>query len=1288
MTTRTAIAAALLSAVTSAGAAGGLSALGARRGTWPMPKGTTGVSREAAVGTSWAGRAALRFRAGLTRKTIHTVHLQAYLVTGEGLWYQAARTVDLDQDRLKAVRLDLTPRSGDWVPRGHMRPWDAAATRHVRAVGLKAHGDGEFDGSIIVEGVALVDDAPEPPERLRLLDFEAPRRGHVGGRVELRFRLPGEPGNPFDPSEVLVEGLFEPPGGATEYRLVPGFYTQDHVRRWEGATDRLVPAGQPHWCIRFWPHKPGAYTCRIVVRTPTAEARVPWRFEVGPQRPREQAETHPPWRPRAGDFVIERDYNGRDTIYIHRPGGWRADARTPAAGPIHAWRAPVEWTKRWGGYGGLGRVNLAVASAFDELLDEALAGDGALPLALTCNEPFGERAKYNWKDNPLSKANDGPLEAPSRFFSEAAAWDHFKGISRYVLARWGGHPAVASWGLWCTMPANGADTWHARAGEHLSTWRLGPKDVRSHHPQTVPPAEHALLNTFREEEMRSRERWITHTVIRHGTESIARVDHHSTDGEGALEVLARYPGEAAILRQVEADWHTYDRLAFDVFVPAGAPNDMRVMVYLRDGDLWWYETLLPTFLRPGDWTKLLVDLSGEVTTWEPKGHAKVFDRYALQRVRVMGIRIFGARPHRGPLYLDNIQLWRDPSTSLRAGPGRRKRRIKVTHVEPSAVAVPRYEKFELTFRLSETFANPFDPEVADVVGHFVPPSALVGPIRGKKPRTIDVPAFFHQEYERHLVNGREVLTPKGLPCWKLRFTPTEAHAEAKKSVYTYSVTVNGQKLPAITDRQFVCIPSQRGGFVRVSKRDPRCFELTTGQPFYPLGMNLRSPSDNREPYSPLGYELPEGRGTFIYDDYFKKIADAGMNWARIWQCPWWCGLEWTRKWPGFQGLGRYNMENAWRFDYCLEQAAARGIYVQACLTNHGQVVIDKRIDRQWDDNPLNADLGEGGPLHDASDFYTNDRAKALFRQRLRYTVARWGYSPHLMAFALFSEMEFTKAYWEDAGAKGRLDGGTECPAVSRWVGEMAAELKKMDPFGHLVTTHFSHPWRGADVWERPELDFVQSNAYSGFAVWKGLPNAASFRPITRGIDHYYDNLMGRFGRPVLIAEYGGHWMRNSKSVLDAELHAGIWTSITSPLAGCTGYWWWLHVHFNDRYAHYRAASRYLAGEDRRDPKLAPRTIPVNASAGYLRARGLVSGRRGYVWVYNPRILESPDGTAPLNGATIELRDMDSGTYRVEFWDTYTGKMTARRDLKTIGAVLRIELPPVDKDLALKIKPVG
>jgi len=442
-------------------------------GQWPFPPGATSVSCETTLPAPRAPAGQLTFRARLTVQTIQPVELFAYVVTSDHLWYQTSPPVRLSGTRSVNFAVDLGPESGEWVPVGHLRPWDERASRRVRTIGLKAFGIKPLKGAVVIEGARLAKESQRPRARLRILDFSAPERARVGRLCEISFRLPplttanpqdsARPLDPFDPDEINVQGLFVLPGGGNEYRLVPGFYYQGYADRWEGASGRLVPVGPGEWRIRYWPERPGPHRCTVVVHTPRGEAREAPNTKRSQRAPLDLRQRWP-------DLVVGRDYNGRDTVYIHRPGGWRPDGRVPPPGTLNAWRPPIEWTERWGGYGGLGRYNLAVAAQFDRLLDEAARRGMSLPLALTCDEPFGERAKFNWKDNPLNKANGGPLEAPSRFFTNPAAWPHFQQRVRYVLARWGGHPAVSSWELWASMPTNGAEAWHARAGEYLATW--------------------------------------------------------------------------------------------------------------------------------------------------------------------------------------------------------------------------------------------------------------------------------------------------------------------------------------------------------------------------------------------------------------------------------------------------------------------------------------------------------------------------------------------------------------------------------------------------------------------------------------------------------------------------------------------------------------------------------------------------------------------------------------------------------------------------------------------------
>jgi len=57
----------------------------------------------------------------------------------------------------------------------------------------------------------------------------------------------------------------------------------------------------------------------------------------------------------------------------------------------------------------------------------------------------------------------------------------------------------------------------------------------------------------------------------------------------------------------------------------------------------------------------------------------------------------------------------------------------------------------------------------------------------------------------------------------------------------------------------------------------------------------------------------------------------------------------------------------------------------------------------WKTNPYN-ELN-GGPCAKPNDFFTNAKARAIYQKRLRYFVARYGYSPHLLAWQFFNEID-------------------------------------------------------------------------------------------------------------------------------------------------------------------------------------------------------------------------------------------------------------------------------------------
>jgi hypothetical protein len=560
--------------------------------------------------------------------------------------------------------------------------------------------------------------------------------------------------------------------------------------------------------------------------------------------------------------------------------------------------------------------------------------------------------------------------------------------------------------------------------------------------------------------------------------------------------------------------------------------------------------------------------------------------------------------------------------------------------------------------------------------------------------------------------------------WRLRFSPTKVGA------YTVKIRVKTPEQTIVYDAPgFRCRESGRRGFIRVAK-DDRHFEHTTGEFFYPLGPVVRSPTDTRDakrdPTIVDRMRAANWRGTYQFDDYLGALSKGGGNWIRMWLCSWWCGLEWYRKWPGYGGAGWYNMQNAWRVDHVLEAAAREGVYVQLCLQNHGQT--SEHIDHEWEYNPynryepdafINKDVRDktvrprttapafrrpGGWLEDARAFYSDKRVRKMKKKLYRYIIARWGYSPNVFAWVLSSEVEFTGEYWkvqyksdqhDMSSGKWRHNGVDRAVNTVDYHREMAVWFKEADPFRHVVSTHFSNPIRGRGVWHLDEMEFTQSNAYSAFGGrrvrwFRGHIHPNDCMEVPGVMRQYCSRFMGPYRKPVLIGEWGGYWMRNSCNFLDAELHSGTWVTVMTPMAGSTGFWWWTHVHFRDRYGVFRAVRNFMEGEDRRGLKLKQLKATLVDRKGEpvpgLQALVLGSKKRADAYVYHLSHTYKLDSAPVIDRATLALPGLEPGRYVVELWDTRKGKVTRRAGARvSADGLLRFDLKKVAGDVALKVR---
>ncbi len=584
--------------------------------------------------------------------------------------------------------------------------------------------------------------------------------------------------------------------------------------------------------------------------------------------------------------------------------------------------------------------------------------------------------------------------------------------------------------------------------------------------------------------------------------------------------------------------------------------------------------------------------------------------------------------------------------------------------------IDRMALYEVTLMLDREFPNPYDPDLVEVIARVALPDGS----------RVDVSGFWCEDYTRHLRQGQEILRVTHTGAWKVRFTPRRIGA------YNYEIKVIDHSAdgPALAltcgPFGFTAVPSCDPGFLRVSVRDAAYLEFEDGQPFCGMGHNLCGwewgGTDNR-------------RGTFEYDEWLGALADHGANMAQFDFCE---GdqLEWTNhplELPfsnDWRGLIHYNQQTAWKMDHRIERAEELGIYVRLTLLHWEDFDNETEgfPDWGWNRNPYRRE--NGGPVRSVSEFFSDAAARSTFKKLLRYIVARWGYAKSILAFELWNEVDAQWMMWGE-GQTYELNAEN----VADWHREMASYLKEIDPNRHLVTTSFEHTYNGDLVWPLPAIDLTTFHRYTYFNPVYGDEQFEAVETLHRLIVER----LSRTHKPVLAGEFAlspGGDVQKEDDPHGVAFHQQLWISVLSKSLGTAMHWTWgSYIHAERLYYHYHPLSRFLADEDLRN------SIPFNnverrdAPILYL---GLSTTDRAWVWLQDRGHTFASVRTGytpvPIRGQSLDLQGLRDGWYVLDFFDTSTGGLIAQQVRASQASVLRIDLPPVTGDIALKVQRRG
>jgi hypothetical protein len=345
--------------------------------------------------------------------------------------------------------------------------------------------------------------------------------------------------------------------------------------------------------------------------------------------------------------------------------------------------------------------------------------------------------------------------------------------------------------------------------------------------------------------------------------------------------------------------------------------------------------------------------------------------------------------------------------------------------------------------------------------------------------------------------------------------------------------------PSPDDAGIVLSSALPNGFIRLDPAHANRFKWDSGQPYFPVGIDLAWKA-----------------GPITLVDQIAKVGASGANWARIWACTWDSKNPW---WPNNDPSAQKNqmwLPALQQWAQIVSACDKASLPFQFTLFHHGEVCTT--TDANWPGNPWNA--ANGGFLKDPADFFTDPEAKRRVKMWLRYAVARYGSSPSVLSWELFNEVQ-----WVDAMKTRSAD-------VATWHKEMADYLRSIDPYHHLVTS--------SSTLDYPDiiapLDYLQPHTYPAdiSASILGTPLPA--------------------GKPVFYGEFGPSGSVNGREAMRDGLYAGILAN----QAGAGEYWYWDVVEKDNLYSELTTGQHVATlSEVAKHPDAHPSRLTISAPGG-------------------------------------------------------------------------------------------
>ena len=409
---------------------------------------------------------------------------------------------------------------------------------------------------------------------------------------------------------------------------------------------------------------------------------------------------------------------------------------------------------------------------------------------------------------------------------------------------------------------------------------------------------------------------------------------------------------------------------------------------------------------------------------------------------------------------------------------------------------------------------------------------------------------------------------------------------------TVQFSLNGQTTQKSTSFQ--------NSFVKVSSQNPFYFELTNGETYIPIGANLCWAKDMD-----------------TMESYFKKLAENGGNYARIWL-----------NFPGQEietEYGKVNEINAKNLDRILEMAVKYNIKIKLCIESFRQI-----SDETTFFSKTQYHTSKGGPFENMEEYINTEKGKQAFLNRLAMLKEKFGNHPAIFGWELWNEMNAINS-----------------TGVAEWNEIMLPRVHEMFPKNMVMQSLGSFDSDGVrDIYRfinRLETnDVAQIHRYLDLGANLDICKAPMDVLASDAIDELRSY---EVEKPMLLAEVGGVKPRHTGPIelyeVDKDgilLHDLLFAPFFSGAAGPGHAWHWdSYIDKNNLWYHYQRFGEAIKGVD----PVKENFKPFKIEHPKLRIYGLIGNKTILLWcrdAENDWENEFTKGVSPdtQNGLSVDI----------------------------------------------------